>query len=97
MIVLISKNTLQEGKERDFLDIAKKMAEETRKEAGCRYYRLAKDTAERDIYYFIEAYEDEAALEAHRNSTHFKTYVPQLGAVRTKPSELTKCEVIESF
>lgn len=95
MIVLISKNTLAEGKACDFLEIAKKMAEETRKEEGCRFYRLAKDSKEENVYYFIEAYEDEKALEAHRNSAYFQTYVPLLGEARTKPSELTKCEVIE--
>lgn len=95
VIVLISKNTLQNGKEREFLEIAKKMAEATRKEAGCCFYRLAKDEKEPDLYYFIEAYEDNAALEVHRNSPHFQNYVPLLGKTRTKPSELTKCEVIE--
>ncbi len=95
MVVLISKNTLQEGKEQVFLRIAEKMAEETQKEEGCCFYRLAKDAAAENIYYFIEAYENDAALEAHRNSAHFQTYVPQLGEMRTKPSELTKCEVIE--
>lgn len=95
MIVLISKNTLQEGKEQDFVLIAEKMAVETQKEEGCCFYRLAKDAETENIYYFIEAYENDAALEAHRNSVHFQTYVPQLGGLRTKPSELTKCEVIE--
>ena len=95
MIVLISKNTLQEGKEQDFVLIAEKMAVETQKEEGCCFYRLAKDAEAENIYYFIEAYENDAALEAHRNSVHFQTYVPQLGGLRTKPSELTKCEVIE--
>ena len=94
MIVLISKNTLQEGKEQDFVRIAEKMAE-TQKEDGCCFYRLAKDAEAENIYYFIEAYENNAALEVHRNSAHFQTYVPQLGGLRTKPSELTKCEVIE--
>lgn len=95
MIVLISKNTLQEGKEQDFVLIAEKMAVETQKEEGCCFYRLAKDAESENIYYFIEAYENDAALEIHRNSVHFQTYVPQLGGLRTKPSELTKCEVIE--
>lgn len=95
MIVLISKNTLQDGKEREFLEIAQRLAEATRTEAGCRSYRIAQDGTERHIYYFIEAYEDQAALEAHRNSPHFQTYVPLLGKTRTKPSELTKCEIIE--
>ena len=79
MIVLISKNTLQEGKEQDFVQIAEKMAEETQKEKGCCFYRLAKDVQAENIYYFIEAYENEAALEVHRNSAYIQTYVPQLG------------------
>ena len=51
MIVLISKNTLQEGKEQDFVQIAEKMAEETQKEEGCCFYRLAKDAQAENIYY----------------------------------------------
>lgn len=96
MVVLFSKNTLAQGKENNFLEIARKMAEETRKEEGCRFYRLAKDTNEGNVYYFIEAYENEEALEIHRNSDYFRKYVPLLGETRVKPSELTKCEVIES-
>lgn len=95
VIVLISKNILQSGKELEFLEIGQKLAEATRKEPGCCFYRLAKDENEPDTYYFIEAYEDDAALIAHKNSPYFQHYVPLLSKTRTKPSELTKCKVSE--
>lgn len=95
MIVLIAKNTVQDGKQEEFIRIAGKMVEETRKEVGCLSYDLAKDEADDSVFYFIEKYQDEAALEAHRASAYFKTYVPMLGALRTKPSELSKCVTID--
>ena len=95
MMVLIAKNTVQEGKREEFISIARKMVEETRKEAGCISYDLVKDEIEDAVFYFIEKYKDEAALEAHRASAYFQTYVPMLGALRTKPSELSKCVTID--
>ncbi len=95
MIVLIAKNTLQEGKQVEFVRIAEKMVEESRKEEGCISYDLVKDESDDAVFYFIEKYKDEAALEAHRASTYFQTYVPMLGALRTKPSELSKCVTID--
>ncbi len=95
MMVLIAKNTVQEGKREEFIRIAGKMVEETRKEAGCISYDLVKDEIEDAVFYFIEKYKDEAALEAHRASAYFQTYVPMLGALRTKPSELSKCVTID--
>ena len=95
MIVLIAKSTVQEGKQEEFIRIAGKMVEETRKEAGCLSYDLVKDEADDLVFYFIEKYQDEVALEAHRASAYFQTYVPMLGALRTKPSELSKCVTID--
>lgn len=40
MILLIAKNTVQEGKQQEFVELAKKMIENTRQEEGCIYYDL---------------------------------------------------------
>lgn len=95
MILLIAKNTLQEGKQAEFIRIAEKMAQESRKEAGCLAYELVQEEGSDTIFYFVEKYRDEAALEAHRASAYFQTYVPMLGALRTKPSEVSKCITVE--
>lgn len=89
MIVLLAKNTLLQGKQEDFIATAKKLAEETRKEPGCLSYELVQE--EKTVFYFVEKYKDEAALEFHRNSAHFQKYVPMFNAFRAKPSEVTKC------
>ena len=44
---------------------------------------------------FIEKYKDEKAVEFHRGTDYFQTIVPQLGALRVKPSELSTCTVVE--
>lgn len=94
MILLIAKNTLKPGNQAAFLELAGKMVVATRAEEGCVSYELAADDTDDTVFYFIETYKDEAALEAHRATTHFRTYVPQIGALRTKPSELTQCTTL---
>ena len=81
MIMLIAKNTLIEGKQKEFTELAGKLVLATRKEVGC-------------VYYFVEKYRDMAALEEHRASAHFQNIVPQFGPLRTKPSEVSVCEVL---
>ena len=94
MIMLIAKNTLLEGKQNEFTELAEKLVLATRKEAGCIAYDLVADQADACVYYFVEKYVDMKAVEEHRASAHFQTIVPQLGLLRTKPSEVSVCEVL---
>lgn len=95
MIVLIAKSVLQEGKQQAFIETAEKLVKATRAEAGCVSYELVQDMAEERVFYFVEKYKDEAAVEAHRASDHFRTYVPMLGELREGPSEVTSCVTID--
>ena len=40
-------------------------------------------------------YQDEKAVEFHRATEYFRTLVPQIGALRVKPSEVSTCTVVE--
>ncbi len=95
MILLIAKNTVQEGKQQEFVALAKEMIVNTRQEDGCIYYDLVADQNDEQVYFFIEKYKDEAAVEYHRGTEYFQTIVPKLGALRVKPSELSTCTVVE--
>jgi quinol monooxygenase YgiN len=95
MIVLLAKSTLQEGKQQDFIAVAEKLVKATREEPGCLYYDLVQDDSEDKVFYFVEKYQDEAAVEAHKNSEHFQTFVPMMNAFREGPSEVTKCVTID--
>ena len=95
MVVLIAKNTVKEGLQQEFLKLAKEMIARTREEAGCISYDLAGDQNDTQVFYFIEKYQVEWAVEFHRATEYFQTLVPQIGALRVKPSEVSTCTVVE--
>ncbi len=95
MVVLIAKNTVKEGLQQEFLTLAKKMVIKTREEVGCISYDLAGDQSDAQVFYFIEKYRDEKAVAFHRATDYFQTLVPQIGALRVKPSEVSTCTVVE--
>ena len=66
MVVLIAKNTVKEGLQQEFLKLAKEMTVKTRQEKGCISYDLASDQSDAQVFYFIEKYQDEKAVEFHR-------------------------------
>ena len=82
MVVLIAKNTVKEGLQQEFLKLAKEMTVKTRQEKGCISYDLASDQSDAQVFYFIEKYQDEKAVEFHRATEYFRTLVPQIGALR---------------
>jgi quinol monooxygenase YgiN len=49
-------------------------------EPGNRLYVLHKSRDEANTYVVMEIYDDQAAIEAHRSSEHFKAAGPKLGA-----------------
>ena len=51
MVVLIAKNTVKEGLQEEFLEIAKEMIARTREEAGCISYDLAGDQNDTQVFY----------------------------------------------
>jgi len=95
MIVLLAKSRLLEDKQQEFISVAEKLVKATREESGCVYYDLVQDAADEKVFYFVEKYRDEAALEAHKASAHFQTYVPMMNALREGPSEVTRCMTVD--
>jgi len=95
MIVLLAKSVLLEGKQQEFIAVAEKLVKATREEPGCVYYDLVQDASDDKVFYFVEKYQDEAAVEAHKNSEHFQTYVPMMNTFRVGPSEVTKCVTVD--
>lgn len=93
MIVLLAKSVLLEGKQQEFISVAEKLVKATREEPGCVYYDLVQENER--VFYFVEKYLDEAAVEAHKASVHFQKYVPMMNAFREGPSEVTKCVTVD--
>ena len=73
-VVLHATWTVKEGSEDVALAALERLAPLSRREPGCRFYQPYRDPAEPRVIHIFEVYDDEAAVEAHGASDHFRTY-----------------------
>lgn len=79
MISIVATLTAKEGAEKDFEAVATELAAQVNQnEEGCLFYALHRAETPR-TYVFIERYKDEAAIDAHRKSEHFRTLGRKMG------------------
>jgi len=78
-VVLKATWTATEGSEAIVLDALEKLSPRSREEPGCRAYRPTRSVDEPRVFLVYEEYDDEAALEAHSASEHFRRYVLEQG------------------
>ena len=74
MVVLVVHLTIQAGRESEVDEMFAKLQSETRREPGCVTYIVQRSMENSRRYLVYEQYRNEAALEEHRNSPHFKQY-----------------------
>jgi (4S)-4-hydroxy-5-phosphonooxypentane-2,3-dione isomerase len=71
MVVLAVTWMAKVTREAEVSGIFSKLTEESRKEPGCLMYVVHRHKTEPRRFFIYEQYKDDAALEAHRNATHF--------------------------
>ena len=72
----------------EFLEVVRYDAEHSEKdEPGCLRFDVIQDRDDPNRFYFYEVYRDEAALEAHRQTPHFKRYFERVQPWLAAPSE----------
>ena len=74
MLILTVHVTIQAGHEEEIIPGLRILQEETRRESGCISYIVQRSRENPRRYLIYEQYKDEAALDVHRNSAHFKQY-----------------------
>jgi len=77
--VLVARWTAAPGNEERVERTLLALAAATREEPGCRIYRPTRSVDDPGVFLIYEEYDDEAALEAHSASEHFKRYVLEEG------------------
>lgn len=82
MIKVVAKYRLKPEVREEYLELAKELVEETRKEPGCMKYVLYEDIKEPLVLAMIEEWKDEEAIDAHLESEHMKRIIPALRALR---------------
>ena len=74
MVVLAVTWIAKAGREAETTALFSKLTHASRQEAGCVTYQVHRHRTEPRRFFIYEQYQDDAALEAHRNAPHFLQY-----------------------
>jgi quinol monooxygenase YgiN len=79
-IGVIATLKVQPGKGGEFEQVFRDLAAQvSANEPGNKLYQVFKSRKEADTYVVMEIYQDQAALDAHGKSDHFKAAGPKIG------------------
>ncbi|MBE7219900.1 MAG: antibiotic biosynthesis monooxygenase [Caulobacteraceae bacterium] len=96
MIAVTAHLTAREGREAEFEHAFLQMVDAVRaNEPGNRLYQLARGRDGDRRYVVLELYADEAALEAHRTSDHYKAGGRSLRELVESPPEVKVFDAVE--
>jgi quinol monooxygenase YgiN len=96
MITLTAKLTAKEGKAEALQAALQQMiAEVQAKEPGVMQYALHSVEGQPGVFFFYEAYEDDAAFATHRTTEHMKALGASLGELMEGRMELTRLNYID--
>ena len=70
------KFKIKEGHVEDYLAAKREMVQKSQAEEGCISYTMNAVKDQPDVVALLEIWQDEEALELHKNSEHFKTLLP---------------------
>ena len=88
MVVLHVTVQLKPEHVSEFLELVRYDAEHSEKdEPGCLRFDVIRDRDDSSRFYYYEVYRDDAALEAHRRSPHFKLYAEKVEPLLAAPPE----------
>ncbi|MDD4588974.1 MAG: putative quinol monooxygenase [Parabacteroides sp.] len=71
---IVCRVLVKEGKQADFIKVAKTLTDSTRVEPGNVSYNLYQSPFDSKLFVFYEEYKDDAAFQAHAGSAHFKAF-----------------------
>ena len=77
MIKIVSRRIIRPDCIERFQSLARELARASQKEPGCLGYTLNQSREDPRLHAFIELWADQAALDAHGASEHFRRLVPQ--------------------
>ena len=79
MMAIVASLKVKPGMEKEFEAEAKQLvAEVNAKEPGCKLYTLCRGQTA-GTYLFLERYVDQAAIDFHRSTPHYKAVGPKIG------------------
>lgn len=77
MVVLTVNWIAHEGQENEMVQAFERLATAARKESGCRMFLVHRHREDKRTFFVYEQYDDDAALQAHRDSPHYQEIVKE--------------------
>ena len=91
---IIARLKIAEGKNAEFEEVFSTLAAQVRaNEAGNNFYELHKSQNDAQTYVVLEQYADQAALDAHRKTDHFRASGAKMAGLIAGAPEI---EIMES-
>lgn len=87
-MVIIAKVSVKPEKTKDFIAAAKEIIAKSNKEPGCLSYQLYQDPYDASKFVFVEEYKNQAAVDAHFATEHFKAFGPKIGDMVSAPADI---------
>ena len=85
MLGITATHTVLPTQINTYRQLMAELAEETRKESGCKAYHVLQSDNDPRVHLLIECWEDRDALDRHTKTPHFQKIVPQLPALYAEP------------
>ena len=95
MLGVVATIKVKAGMEKQFEAVARELvAKVNAGEPGCKLYALHR-SATPGTYVFMERYVDQAAVETHRGTEHFKTLGRKMGEFMDGRPDVQRLEEVE--
>ena len=95
MLIVIARIVAIPGREEAVRDALLALVEPTRAEAGCITYDLHCDRSDPALFYFYEAWESEAHLDAHLASEHLARFGAMADELVAEPVAIHRMDRVE--
>jgi quinol monooxygenase YgiN len=96
--IVVVRFTPKFGNDAQVEKVLRGMVPATRGEPGCRRYDLfrSSDAAGIPLFFLIENYANEASVQAHRETFHYKEYRANILPLLERPPEVQLLEIIDA-
>jgi len=99
-IVVFASFYPKKEKSKEVKNIILKMVDPTRSEDGneiYNFYEKKKDDDKNISFHLFEVYKDSAALDVHRNTSHYKNYRLKIADLLDRPIEVKVLKPLDSI
>lgn len=76
-VYVYAKWQIKEGKLDEVLEFLKEASKKSSEEKGNLFYKIHQSKSDQNTLILFEGYEDESAVESHKNSEHYQSLVVQ--------------------